>query len=156
MAKKDLITLKDSDWYKGLLEELEAILTTRMVNSRLEVITGKWEIGKAIIENYSNFERFGYGEKAVDIISHDLRMSSSDIYKCIQFYKKYPAETIEEVIMKLPEGNNISWYKICQEYLPEGTRQVEKKPKFIACRVDLEEKVIYIKEKYKDFKIKYN
>jgi len=156
MSKKDLISLRDSDFYKGLIEEIEAVVTTRMTNSRMEVLAGKWEVGKAIADARGDFERFGYGENAIGLLSKDLGMSASGLYKCLQFYDKYPGKKFDDVVMSLPEGNNISWYKMTQKYLP-GSNRNERKDlyHYISVRVNDEEKTIAIKEKYRDYKIEY-
>ena len=154
--EKDIVSLQDSDFYKSLIDELQAIITTRMTNSRMELIACKWEIGKEIVGSKDNFERFGYGENVVEILSKDLGMSASDLYKCIQFFKKYPADNFDDIAMSLPEGNNLSWYKLSQKYLPESENPQERDTShFISCKVDEEEKVILIKEKYRDYEIRY-
>lgn len=153
---KDIISLKDSDFYKYLIEDLQAIITTRMTNSRIELIACKWEIGKEIIGSRENFEKFGYGENVIEILSKDLNMSASDLYKCIQFFKKYPANDFDDIMMSLPEGNNLSWAKLSQKYLPESENKDERDTShFISCKVNEEDKTISIKEKYRDYEIRY-
>ncbi|MFA5442056.1 MAG: hypothetical protein WC288_01960 [Candidatus Paceibacterota bacterium] len=153
---KDIISLKDSDFYRYLIENLQAIVTTRMTNSRIELIACKWEIGKEIIGSKENFEKFGYGENVIEILSKDLNMSASDLYKCIQFFKKYPANDFDDIMMSLPEGNNLSWWLLSQKYLSDTTKKgQEENTHYISCKVDENGKVIYIKEKYDKYEIRY-
>ena len=115
------------DWYPYFLEELKAIITETIYNSRVELIRGKWELGKAITEKMDLFKRAGYKEKVVENIAKDLGVSAVGLYKCIQFYKKYPLQNFNQVLEKLPEGKNISWYKICKNILPEPREEKKEK-----------------------------
>jgi len=154
MSKNQLMTLRDSDFYKQLIDNIKAAVITKRTEANMSIIEMKWWIGKEIIDAQPDFERFGYGQNVIGILSKDLGISASNLYQCMSFYKKFQAKEFDEIVMKLPEGNNITWYKITQEYLPEDSR--EKSPMhFISCKVDDSCKVIYVKEKYQDYKIKY-
>uniref|UniRef100_A0A7V3JAP4 DUF1016 family protein n=1 Tax=candidate division CPR3 bacterium TaxID=2268181 RepID=A0A7V3JAP4_UNCC3 len=124
--EKELISLQELDWYQALCEECRAIITETMFNSRIELLRGKWELGKKIIEEELNFQKAGYGEKIVETLAKDLGMSAVHLWKCLQFYKKFPKERFEDVINELPEGKSISWYKIYTQYLPKHIDEMEK------------------------------
>jgi len=52
-------------------------------------------------------------------LSINTGINERDLYRSIQFYKKYPYTN------DLPEGKNISWSKIVTKYLPKSNK-VEK------------------------------
>jgi len=122
----ELITLNQLDWYQALCEECRAIITETMFNSRIEMLKGKWELGKRVMEEELNFQRAGYGEKMVEVLAKDLEMSAVHLWKCIQFYKKFPQQNFDEVVNELPESKNISWYKVYTQYLPKHIDEEEK------------------------------
>ena len=63
-----------SVWYPEFLNVAKAIVVETIVSSRTELIKGKWELGKHIIENEGNFKRAEiYGEKLVKRLSKDLK-----------------------------------------------------------------------------------
>lgn len=126
MNKKKEITISQDERYYILVEECRAIIIETLFNSRMELLRGKWELGKKIVEEEKNFNEKVYGSKTILILADDLEISVSHLYKIIQFYKKYPLEIFEKVCEVLPEGKNISWYKICQELLPEDGKKKEE------------------------------
>jgi len=154
MPKNKIIALRDSDFYKQLVENIKAAIITKRTEANMSIIEMKWWIGKEIVDAQPDFERFGYGQNVIGILAKDLGISSPNLYQCIAFYKKFPAEEFKDMVMKLPEGNNITWYKITQEYLPESSKERDTSH-FISCKVDEDNKVIYIKEKYQNYKIEY-
>ncbi len=122
-------SLEKQQQYEIFLEELKAIITEKLFNSRLELIQCKWELGKRVLEEEKNLSN--YGDKVVEKIAEDIKMSSVGLWKCIQFYKKYPQETFEEVVSLLPEGKNISWYQITTKVLPEHKDEKVEKEKLL-------------------------
>jgi hypothetical protein len=123
---KELIPLQELEWYQELCEECRAIIVETRFNSAVELLRGKWELGKRVTEEELNFQRAGYGEKIVEILAKDLGMSAVHLWKCIQFYKKFPKERFEDVISELPEGKSISWYKVYTQYLPKHKEEIEE------------------------------
>jgi hypothetical protein len=123
------IIIQQEEWYQLLVEQCRAIIVETRFKSAIDLLEGKWRLGKEVWENKMNFERAGYGEKMVETLAKDIGISASHLYKCIEFYKKFPAEDFEQVIPKLPaeEGKAISWYKLCQKYLPETKEEIEIK-----------------------------
>lgn len=125
MEKELEISIQKLDWYQLLLEDLKAIIVERGKNSRMELLQGKWEVGKRVLEDELNFRRAGYGERIVETIAKDLGISAVHLWKCIQFYKKYPFPSFDEVVSYLPEGANISWWKMSSRYLPQHKDEIE-------------------------------
>lgn len=123
---KELIPLQELEWYQNLIEECRAVIVETKFNSAVEILKGKWELGKRILEEELNFKRAGYGEKIIESVSRDLGISAVHLWKCIQFYKKFTTDTFEKVLDQLPEGKAISWYKVYTLYLPKH-KQEEKK-----------------------------
>jgi len=119
------------DWYPHFIEELRAIIVETLFNSRIELIKGKWEIGKLIEENVGNFNRAEiYGEKINEKIAKSLKCSDREIRSCRQFFRvfseKYKTKDVETVFPHLPEGKNISWRKIVHKYLPSSKEEQKR------------------------------
>lgn len=146
LALKKQGEIEEKEWYQYLLEELRSILVEHRFNSAIELLKGKWLLGGRVIEEEANFERFGYGERATAILAQDLGMSSSHLYKCIQFYKRFPKAIFEEVLEVLPMGKNISWYKVCQELLPKSRGETDREREIL----DKQEQCLHSKLKCLD------
>lgn len=91
------------DWYKKLLDDLRKLEFTGIVLT-------KWNIGKRICEDEKKFGEAEYGSKRVENIAKDLKTTSSDIWACIRFYKKY-LDGVQQL-----EGK--SWHYIWHTALP--------------------------------------
>ena len=116
--------IRKNEYYINLLEECKAIKIEREYNSRIEIINGKWELGEIIVSSNKDLERKKiYGKGIINALSLDLEMSLSDLWACCKFYKKYRYKTVSDVLENLPEGKNISWYKITQEYLKDDEKE---------------------------------
>ena len=109
--KFDLIT---SEWFKALIDECrDTIIEKRFIIAE-ELIKMKWEIGDRILQDTGNFERAQiYGKQIVSLVAKSLDCSERELYRCIQFRKKYPE------LNNLPEGKNITWHKIVNYYLSD-------------------------------------
>jgi len=103
--------VKIEKWYQDLLLDIRKIEFG-------SIVIGKWNIGKRILEDELKFGKPEYGSKRIENLAKDIGGSSADLYKCIQFAKKYP-----KIITPL---QNLSWRNIVNNYLPE-TRQYERK-----------------------------
>ncbi len=109
--------LTTQDWYQALVEECDAIITETIFNSRWELIKGYHALGKRILEEQGNFERYKiYGKDIVQDIAKSTGKSKRTIYYAIAFATKFPD------VNTLPEGKNISWYKVCTKLLPESRK----------------------------------
>ena len=120
------IPIQENEWYSYFVEEARAIIVETGENSRMELIKGKWLLGKLVVEKEELFKRAGYGERIIETVAEDIGMSASHLWKCVQFYKKFPQTEFDEVENELPEGKNISWYKIYTQYLPESKSDEDK------------------------------
>jgi len=111
--------LTTNEWYEELVSECKAILSEAHFSVQLELLKGKWEIGKRIVQDELQFERAGYGSKVVEVLSTALEVSPQTLWKCIQFYKRFSEPAFDTVIQKIQiDGKTPSWYKVCQEILP--------------------------------------
>ena len=109
-----------SEWFNHLIDDCQSIIVEAEFTSRWVLVEGYHLLGTRILEEYDNFERAEiYGKKITQCIGESLNKSKSTIEKAIQFAKKYPDLTL------LPEGKNTSWFKICNEYLPEHKEPVQ-------------------------------
>jgi len=110
--------IEDQDFFINLIEECRAIIVERGFLARLELIKGKWELGDRILSEEENFKRFGYGDKIVEKLAPLIGISTSHLWKIIQFRKIYTSwETVEST---LPKGKDISWFRLCQNILPKS------------------------------------
>ena len=156
MSKPIIRSLHTEEWYQQLLEEIKATAVETITISKEAILQGKWTIGKIIEDAVKDFNRSNiYGAKINSILANDLRWSEREIGRCRQFYKKFPAENWEEVLIKLPEGKNLSWHQVVHKYLPDGKEQEKNEKHYISVLVDDNAKKIFIKKQYKDYKIEY-
>ena len=111
--------LKTEEWFAALLEDCDAIITETVHNARWDTIRGYHDLGKRILQENHNFERSKvYGEDIVQCIAKSIGKSKRTIYYAIRFAEQY------EDINSLPEGKNISWYKVCTKVLPAATQNL--------------------------------
>jgi len=122
----NLVPIQELEWYNNLVEECQAIIVETKFNSAMELLRGKWELGKRVTEEELEFERAGYGKKIIETLAKDIGISAVHLWKCVQFYKKFPKERFEDVISELPEGKNISWHKVYTQYLPKHIDEIKK------------------------------
>ena len=156
MAKEIIKRIENQDFYRALVEELQATMVETIFNSRMEVLKGKWMVGQNIEDAIEDFGRSEiYGSKINSLLAKDLNWSEREIARCRQFYRKYVAKSWEKVLSVLPGGKNISWHKIVVQYLPAGSTKTKEDKRYISCLLNETEKTIYIKDKYKKYKIKY-
>lgn len=142
--------IRSEEWYEVMIDESVAILTERGYNIKVELIHLKWELGNRIFKEKGNFERFGYGKKIVETVARDLNVSRTELFYCIQFAEKYPElSTIMD-----SWGKDMNWTKIKRDYLPKAGGGSEPKH-YMTCILDKENRIIWIKEEYKNYKIKY-
>ena len=122
----------------------------------MEVLKGKWMVGQSIEDAVKDFKRAEiYGSKVNAVLAGDLNWSEREIGRCRQFCRKYKGKSWEDALSRIPGGKNISWHKIVVEYLPENPSKSKEDKRYISCLVDEKKKIIYIKDKYRKYKIKY-
>ena len=104
--------IETSDWYTSLIDDCKAIITEAVFNSRWELICGYHALGKRIVtEERLVWNERGNGKTLTDL-SKFTGIGERDIYRAMQFYKKYPD------VNQLSCGKNITWTKITSELLP--------------------------------------
>ena len=113
--------------YQYLIEHCRAIIGERVKNSREELILGYAEIGEEIINN-PIYKKFSKGnQKFINDLFQDIGIGRSNGYYALKFYQLLKEKTGEKDVSmawkhlkdELKEGDNISWNKIKQEYLPQ-------------------------------------
>lgn len=87
-----------------VLEELINILTEYGFQARWAEIEKWWNIGKVMVENNIKLTKLAE-------IANQLEIDEEDLWDAILFYKKFPDLNL------LPEGKDVSWYKIKEKYL---------------------------------------
>ena len=109
---------KITDWYDKLLDDLWKLAQTKMIEF-------KHQIGKRIIQDWDKFGKPEYGSKFIENLAKDLEISSSDLYRCIQFARTIPQlEDLEQFRTRA----KISWRWIINELLPEHKEETETPP----------------------------
>ena len=152
---KQLIKTEDNDQYWAIIEDCRAIITERIWRSRLEVILAHGEIGQRIC-NDQLYKKYGKGNQVfTKRLSNDIGISYSDACRSIQFYEKFKIVSLDgEPWNEFKEGKSITWDKIKKFYLPKVPTQKEARH-FITCLLDKDERIIFIKKEYEEYKIQY-
>lgn len=116
------ITGIDEAHYQELMEDLKDIIVEGIHHSRIEVVKAKWLIGQRIMSEFQESKPGDY-KVIIDRLGVDLKTSTSELYRCTEFFNKYLLEfkckTFDNILELLPEGKNISWNKIKLLYLPD-------------------------------------
>ncbi len=124
---KDELDITNKDFYQALLEDCQAIIVERGFRARMEVVEGKWDIGKRIYEDNNQMNRHQiYGARIIENLSRDLGVSTSSLFSCVQFFKKFPVEDFDEVVYRLPGGKEASWSKVLNELLGGNKETVRR------------------------------
>jgi len=93
-------------WYNELIFDLKKLAFEGIVKT-------KHSIGKRILSDELKFEKPEYGSKRIGNIANDLNVDTRDLYRCIQFARKYPE--IPDIVTR----DKIPWRTIVNEMLPE-------------------------------------
>lgn len=105
------------DWYKLLVDDCKAIITEQYFIHNWALVECYWSIGKRIREDI-NFQKFAKGnQSSLSRVSKNIGVSERNLYRAIQAYDKYPD------INEIPEGKNITWKKLVNDYLPEPKKE---------------------------------
>ncbi|MBA7645886.1 hypothetical protein ES703_53645 [subsurface metagenome] len=122
----------ESNWYLNLFNDLKKL--------EFSIIIQKWKIGERIFRDIYKFRRQEYGSKNLDNLAQDLHVSTSSLYHCIQFYKRF--KNYNDII----NLRNYSWFYIVHNFLSENLRESdgrkkqginEQSQKFIAEKLNL-------------------
>lgn len=107
----------NEEWFQALIEDCRDTIVEKRFIIAEELIKMKWEIGDRILEDTEKFEEMGIsGRQIIVTVSKALNCSERELYRCIQFRKKYPD------LNNLPEGKAITWHKIVNQYLSDKPR----------------------------------
>lgn len=93
---------------------MKATLTEAIFNHRWILLEGYHEVGKEILENKL--------ENRIPEIAAGLNQRPKTVHYCIELAKAYPD------LNSLPDGKNVSWYKITKT-LPPYEKDKAKKGK---------------------------
>lgn len=93
-----------ADWFKSLVEEVEAIAVESVFISRQAILDGKLQIGKLIHQN------IGYENVTVlvQLTAQHIKVTERELFWCYKFYEQ------QEKLKKIPEYSEktISWNKV--------------------------------------------
>ena len=103
-------------WYANLIEEIKLLESTGIVAT-------KYAIGRRILEDFEKFGKPEWGEKRVENIAKDCNVSRDEVFRCIQFARKYP-EGLSDGVRQL------AWRKIIHGLLVENPKEKPKIPSF--------------------------
>lgn len=117
----------DEITYQHLVDEIKAIKTEFVFQSRWALVEGYWNIGKLIREQFTGDDL----TKQLQGLGVATGVSSTTLWYSLQTFDKYPR------LDTLPEGKNISWSKLITTYLPNKTEEKKvigtPKPIFKQC-----------------------
>lgn len=106
------ITLTSSV-YSELVDEIRAINTEHVFQSRWVLLEGYWKIGKLIVES-------SLGQlEALQGLARDTEMSERTLYYARKMYIQYPN------LQALPDGKNASWTRMITQHLTEKKQEEE-------------------------------
>jgi hypothetical protein len=97
--------------WESLIEDCKDIMVEHIHESREAIIKMKWELGDRLVEEGETVLSDGLVQR----VGHELHVSRTDLYYCIQFRKKFP--NLDELWEQAPEGKNISWHKLVNHYI---------------------------------------
>lgn len=133
--------LTTNKWYKDLKLDCNNIISKGILRAKWELVEAYHQLGKRILLENDNFKRNKiYGHGIAQRLATDLNLSVRNIYRAMQFSKKYPD------LQKVPEGKNVSWYKICNKYLSESVELDSEVREELRHACPLCGKVHYIKQ----------
>ena len=119
--------IREKEWFNETIEDLKAINIEYTYLERQSRIKKYWEIGQAIRAQVPLFEQEKlFGRNIIKLVAKSINLSPRLMYDVMKFVDMY--DTFEEV-ENLPEGKNLTWTKIVENYLREnkGSRPRKKK-----------------------------
>ena len=130
IQKFDYNQLRSQDWIESIIEDCHAIVVERRFNASMEVIEGKWEIGKRIVKD-SNYQKYLKGSgKLISELAQDIGLSQSDLYDCIKIYEMF--DKFSNVLETFDK--TVTWFKVRQKYL--GKRDEKKGTPLVCYRLE--------------------
>jgi len=116
VVKAEVVQDLSTERYDALVDEINTLVGEKTWEIRHDQIKMKWSIGDLIV---MEFREAGvkYHTEIIARIGKDTNISPSELYRCIRAKEKW--DTWELLMAEVPEGKNISWNKIRQNYLPD-------------------------------------
>ena len=109
----------EADELQSIIDDIRSTIVEAQFTARWVLVEGYHTIGKRL-QGVKNKRQI------IVTVTHQTGIKERNLYRAIQFYEMYPD------LNKLPEGNNVSWHKICNEYLPEP-KDKEPEPESCTC-----------------------
>ena len=110
-----IVTIDNSDWYDILVDDCKTIVSETRDEGLRALVKGYHKLGERIATE-NNLDRTStYGKKIFAGLGKSLDMSTTNLYRAVQLYEKYP--DFEQV-------PNESWTQITMYYLPDNKRPV--------------------------------
>ena len=122
MGELEVVEVKEiqTDWYQSLIDDCQSIIVEAEFTSRWVIVEGYHSLGMRILQDEPKMVQGGSTlRETLSRVTKLLNTSERTLYRAVQFAKKYPDLDL------LPEGKNVSWRKICNEYLPEHKEPVQ-------------------------------
>lgn len=95
-----------------LLSECRDILVEAIFTHRWTLLEGYHAVGMVMLDN---------PQLSILEVAHATKQMPKTIHYCLELAKAYPE------LSSLPEGKNVSWYKITKTLPPYGTNKGNKK-----------------------------
>ena len=122
MNELEVVEVKEiqTDWYQSLIDDCQSIIIEAEFTSRWALVEGYHLLGLRMLQDEPKMVQGGSTlRETLSRVTKLLNTSERTLYRSVQFAKKYPDLAL------LPEGKNVSWRKICNEYLPEHKEPVQ-------------------------------
>ena len=120
MNELEVVKEIQTDWYQSLIDDCQSIIVEAEFTSRWVIVEGYHSLGMRILQDEPKMVQGGSTlRETLSRVTKLLNTSERTLYRAVQFAKKYPDLDL------LPEGKNVSWRKICNEYLPEHKEPVQ-------------------------------
>lgn len=114
---------ESEEWYQQLIDDCQTIITETEFSARWMLVEGYHALGARILEDEPKMVIGGSDlRQTLSRVSKDMGKGERTLYRAVQFVRKCPDLEL------LPYGKDVSWRKICHEYLPELKAINEPKP----------------------------
>lgn len=93
------------------LEEIDALFTEAVFIHRQVLLEGYHLVGQLVLEE----------DFSIEEVAKTCHQRPKTVHYCVELAKAYPD------LRSLPDGKNVSWYKICKTLPPYEKKQAAKK-----------------------------
>ncbi len=104
--------LVDRAWYTEMIQDIKA-------HTMSKIVEAKHYLGKRILEAKEKGEA-EYGDHFIKQTVEDLQIKQTEVYRCIQFYQKYPEIS--------HDMGKLSWHYIANKLLPKPKKRKFQPP----------------------------